>query len=120
MHADVLAGFRFGAFAHIDEAGGRASDGKSPVPPGTWSDRLYVNVGSADTFAHLPALASTLPPEDVSEQGQAWTLSPRALSVCLHTFRLTLDRMRPLLSYVARLHRSQLSLRRDAVRLLTL
>lgn len=45
---------RFGAFAHIDEAGGRASDGRNAVPPATWSDRLYVNVGSADALAHRP------------------------------------------------------------------
>ncbi len=41
-----------GAFAHVDEAGGRASDGRAPVAENSWSDRLYVNAGAADSVPH--------------------------------------------------------------------
>lgn len=43
---------RVGAFAHVDEAGGRQDDGKAPVPDRAWSERLYVNVGAADAVPH--------------------------------------------------------------------
>lgn len=42
LHAHV------GAFAHIDEAGGRISDGAQPVAEGAWAEKLWVNVGAAD------------------------------------------------------------------------
>jgi hypothetical protein len=48
---------RFGLFAHVDEAGGRASDGKSAVAEGIASPTLLVNVGSADTVDNAPRAA---------------------------------------------------------------
>ena len=39
----------FGIFGQVWESGGRAVDGRgAPVPPGAWSDQLYVNPGAAD------------------------------------------------------------------------
>lgn len=46
LHAKV------GLFAHVDEAGGRLSDGQSRIAAGVFSDRLYANVGSADSVPH--------------------------------------------------------------------
>lgn len=46
LHAKVAA------FAHVDEAGGRSSDGKAPLAAGAWAARLWVNVGAADSVPH--------------------------------------------------------------------
>jgi hypothetical protein len=46
------AGLKWGLFAHVGEAGGRGSDGRRPVPPETFSERLFVNVGTADSVPH--------------------------------------------------------------------
>jgi hypothetical protein len=42
-------GARMGAFAHVDEAGGRGWDGHAPVEPGAYAERLFVNAGAADS-----------------------------------------------------------------------
>jgi Icc-related predicted phosphoesterase len=46
------SGIPFGVFGNVMEAGGSgvSSDFNTPIPPGTWADRLYVNVGSASSF----------------------------------------------------------------------
>lgn len=46
------SGIPFGIFANVMEAGGSgvSADFSSPVPPGTWAERLYVNTGSASSF----------------------------------------------------------------------
>ncbi|HZS35656.1 MAG TPA: hypothetical protein VFF06_02460 [Polyangia bacterium] len=43
---------RWGAFAHVDEAGGRGWNGHAPVEAGAQSPRLYVNAGAADSVPH--------------------------------------------------------------------
>jgi hypothetical protein len=44
------------AFAHVDEAGGRAlapdDGGVAPLAPSAWAARLYLNVGAADSVPH--------------------------------------------------------------------
>lgn len=50
----VSGRFTAGAFAHLDEAGGRASDGVGagahPVAERAWADHLFVNAGSIDAL----------------------------------------------------------------------
>jgi hypothetical protein len=48
----ALPEVRLGAFAHVSEAGGRAWDGQAQVAEGVWSERLFVNVGAADSVPH--------------------------------------------------------------------
>ncbi len=47
------AHIRFGIFANIIEAGGKATDlhGDKTIPPGTWASELYLNPGAGDTVS---------------------------------------------------------------------
>jgi hypothetical protein len=57
----LLQKTRFGIFAQVWEAGGRAVDARGrPVPPGTQSPQLYLNPGAADRTPWPMADGSTV------------------------------------------------------------
>jgi hypothetical protein len=54
---NAAVGVALGAFAHVDESGGRAQGsipdgGVGSVAENVWTDRLWVNAGAADAVPH--------------------------------------------------------------------